>query len=1255
MHIPSYTSHSAFMEKTWLTALVVVLVSLAQYCFLPCLAMNVPNSTTDQSALLAFKSCITFDHPHHILATNWSSATSVCDWIGVSCGKRHYRVVALNLPNMGIGGTIPPHIGNLSFLFYFNITSNTFHGHLPGELARLHRLNVVDFGDNNFDGGVPSWFGNLAKLQYLRLAKNSFTGRVPPSIGNISTLEYLNLRSNFLEERVPEEIGHLPKLKTLRMELNNLSGSIPPTFFNISSLQWIDFTYNMMSGSLPEDMCVFHPKLVFLRLSRNEFDDQIPTTLGECRELQVISLSYNKFTGFIPKTIGNLTLLSDLISRETRGEGRGRRGRKEEGGGCDGELAARRLTAGRRNGPIVARSSSSQHCTAVASASGPSSASSSSPTGEIPQELGSLHSLKMLAMESANVTGLIPSFIFNISSLEKLNLNTNKLTGNIPRAIGNCTLLSKLYIDGNNLTGLKKLPQVDFSLWSKTIDLGKIKSEALFFDNNGLIPEEIGELPNVREMVLALNNLMGAIPTSIFNISSLQLMTLTENKLSSNLPSSIGLWLPNLSSISLGGNSLIGIIPDIYGSIPKSLGNLRLLQYLSLQGNNLMSGSSSSSPELSFLTSLVNCKDLNVLPINHNPLDDILPTTIGNLSASLEKIDADSCGIKGNIPSEIGNISNLAFLNLQQNGLTGFIPSTIKALGKLQILDLSNNRLQGSIPDDICQLKNLGDLRLNQNELFGLIPECLGNITSLRYLYLNSNKLTFVIPTRLSNLKDILEINLSSNSLNDNLPPQLGSFRVAILMDFSMNQFTGKIPSTIIGLQNLVTLSLAHNKLQGSIPDSFGSMVSLEFLDLSYNDLSNVIPKSLETLSHLSYLNISFNKLRGQIPNWGPFANFTIQSFMSNEALCGAPKFQVPSCHTSSFHHLTEKRVALALYILLPIAFILLTTIFVFLFIKCRRRNKTPSNVDLLPIITPPRITYQQLFRATNGFSESNLLGMGSFGSVYKAILEDTTVVAIKVFNLKLEGVFKSFDIECEIMRHIRHRNLTKVISSCSNLDFKALVLEYMPNGSLEKWLYSYNYFLDMLQRLDIMIDVACALEYLHHDYSMPLVHCDLKPSNILLDDDMVAHVSDFGIAKLLDLGESVMHTKTIATFGYIAPEFGLEGLVSTSCDVYSYGILLMETFTRVKPTDEMFFEDMTMKHWIRDSLPNAISHVIDANLLKPEKEHLTAVVLQCVSSIMELALSCSAESSEERMNMKDVLATLKKVKLWYVANCGRS
>ena len=142
------------------------------------------------------------------------------------------------------------------------------------------------------------------------------------------------------------------------------------------------------------------------------------------------------------------------------------------------------------------------------------------------------------------------------------------------------------------------------------------------------------------------------------------------------------------------------------------------------------------------------------------------------------------------------------------------------------------------------------------------------------------------------------------------------------------------------------------------------------------------------------------------------------------------------------------------------------------------------------------------------------MIGSESFGSVYKGILRCGTAIAVKVFNLQLDVAFKSFDTECEVLRSLHHRNLVKVITSCSNLDFKALVLEYMPNGSLEKYLYSHNYFLNTKQRLSIMIDVACALEYLHHGCSLPVIHCDMKPSNVLLDEDMVAHLSDFGIFK---------------------------------------------------------------------------------------------------------------------------------------------
>nr|XP_027096859.1 receptor kinase-like protein Xa21 isoform X2 [Coffea arabica] len=257
-------------------------------------------------------------------------------------------------------------------------------------------------------------------------------------------------------------------------------------------------------------------------------------------------------------------------------------------------------------------------------------------------------------------------------------------------------------------------------------------------------------------------------------------------------------------------------------------------------------------------------------------------------------------------------------------------------------------------------------------------------------------------------------------------------------------------------------------------------------------------------------------------------------------------------------------------------------------------------------------------------------------------------VWAIKVFDLQLECAFKSFDRECEVLSCLRHRNLTKVISACSSPDFKALVLEYMPNGCLEKWLHSNPHFLNIKQRLDVMIDVACGLDYLHYGYSTPIVHCDLKPSNILLDQDMVGHVCDFGIAKLLGDEESVVQTKTLGTFGYIAPEYGLEGLISTSSDVYSFGIILMETFTKRKPKDEMFTEELNLRRWIQESSPDSVIQVIDTDLLHPENK-LVQRKIECISSILQLGLSCTTDASEERINMKEALGALQKIKLQFI------
>jgi serine/threonine protein kinase len=202
------------------------------------------------------------------------------------------------------------------------------------------------------------------------------------------------------------------------------------------------------------------------------------------------------------------------------------------------------------------------------------------------------------------------------------------------------------------------------------------------------------------------------------------------------------------------------------------------------------------------------------------------------------------------------------------------------------------------------------------------------------------------------------------------------------------------------------------------------------------------------------------------------------------------------------------------------------------------------------------QVSFEELQKATNQFSPINLIGAGSFGSVYRGALSPGSQhVAIKVIDLHQHGAECSFLAECCVLRSIRHRNLVKVITSCSSADhqgndFKALVYEFMPNRDLDKWLHhnlvtqdeAPRWWLTMSQRVNIVLDVAEALDYLHHHGQVPIVHCDLKPRNVLLDDDLVAHVGDFGLARFVrkTVNNSTEESTTSAgikgSVGYIPP-----------------------------------------------------------------------------------------------------------------------
>ncbi|KAM3234811.1 receptor kinase-like protein Xa21 [Capsicum annuum] len=169
------------------------------------------------------------------------------------------------------------------------------------------------------------------------------------------------------------------------------------------------------------------------------------------------------------------------------------------------------------------------------------------------------------------------------------------------------------------------------------------------------------------------------------------------------------------------------------------------------------------------------------------------------------------------------------------------------------------------------------------------------------------------------------------------------------------------------------------------------------------------------------------------------------------------------------------------------------------------------------------------------------------------------------------------------------------------------------------------------------------AIEYLHHGNDTPIVHCDLKPANVLLDEDMVAHVGDFGISKILAISKSMAHTETLCTLGYIALEYGSEGIVTTSVDVYSYGIMLMEVLTKRRPTDEEICnENLGLRKWIIQSFSGTMMDIIDDNLFH-EEEQITSKSEICIASMFELALDCTMEMPESRITMKDVVKRLKK------------
>ncbi|GJU46073.1 kinase-like domain-containing protein [Tanacetum coccineum] len=458
---------------------------------------------------------------------------------------------------------------------------------------------------------------------------------------------------------------------------------------------------------------------------------------------------------------------------------------------------------------------------------------------------------------------------------------------------------------------------------------------------------------------------------------------------------------------------------------------------------------------------------------------------------------------------------------------------------------------------------------------------------------------------------------------------------------------------------SLTILNLSGNIFQGIIPSSLSSLGGLEVLDISQNNLSGEIPQFLDKWVSLELLNLSFNDFEGEVPVVGVFANASAFSVLENNRLCGGlVTLELPKCKEKG-----SKKKRFPLFVLAVLIALVLLVVLCCVHLLCKKkRDSQPSqslgNERFL------RVSYNELFKATDGFYAANLIGErergrgegeGGFSSVYKGVLgsNDDKSVAVKVLHLRNRGAEKSFLAECEAWRNIRHRHLLKIITSCSSTDFqgndfKALVYEYMSNGSVHDWLHSSanTSKLNLLQRVNILRDVANALDYLHNRCQTTIVHGDLNPSNILLDDDMVAHVGDFGLARLLgaDLNEN-SSTGVKGTIGYAPPEYGIRREMASSGDIYSFGILLLEVMTGKKPTDGIFNEGLSLHKFAYMALLDHVIDIIDDNAIVLQSTEANAKkVEECMTATVKIGVSCSVDSPPQRMKIEMVVTELQRI-----------
>ncbi|CAL5074716.1 unnamed protein product [Urochloa decumbens] len=853
-----------------------------------------------------------------------------------------------------------------------------------------------------------------------------------------------------------------------------------------------------------------------------------------------------------------------------------------------------------------------------------------------------------IVLNKRNFSSELPPEFADLPYLQHLDLSLSLFHGGVPDQWAQMKL-KLLFLMGNRLSG--PFPMVLTQI--KTLTQLDIEGNGFY----GPIPPEIGQLSQMKKLVLSTNEFTGSLPADLSLLTNLIELRISSNNLSGRLPD---FWenLANLQILEIEGSLLDGPIPP---SLSK-LTNLHDLRISDLRGSD------SSFPDLSRLP-------------------------------SLKKLILRNCSISGSIPTYIGTWKTLKHLDLSFNKISGQIPASFAYMGRVDYIYLTGNSLTGNIPGWLLTRNKIADISFNNFTAGSSGPsQCLpGSVNVVESFSPEMNTLNSVQPCLKRNFpcaslngqyQTSLHINCGDKEaiINgtkyeaDTTPKGASLLYVSPGSNWAFSS-TGNFMDDNITDDNFIAastskLAMSNSELYtkarlsplsltyyGLCMFSGNYTIKLHFAEIVFTNDSTFCSLGKRRFNVFIQGRIvleDFN-IEGSAGMVGKPVIKTFQTHVTNHtleiqlywagrgtrsipyrgsygpmisAISVTPNFQPPL----AVEHPKTGSSKYALVFGIPIIAIFTGLIVSIYCIKQRRNSLMHKDLQALDLQTGS-FTLRQIKAATSNFDPANKIGEGGFGSVYKGLLSDGTIIAVKQLSSRSKQGNREFVNEIGMISALHYPNLVKLYGCCTEGNQLLLVYKYMENNCLARALFveQHRLRLDWVMRRKICLGIARGLAYLHEESTIRIVHRDIKASNILLDKYLNAKISDFGLAKLNEDDHTHISTKVAGTIGYMAPEYAMRGYLTDKADVYSFGVVALEIVSGKSNTNYRPKEDFVyLLDWacvLQDR--GTLLELVDSDL---GSNYSTEEALL----MLHVALLCTTAAPTLRPKMSEVVSLLE-------------